>query len=277
MAEEGIKKAGFIWEAMQEKNPLVHCITNTVTVNDCANILLAAKARPTMAHHMAEVREVTAGCDALVCNMGATESYDAMAIAAEEAAALGHPVILDPVGAGGSAFRRNKIQELFRQTGIAGIRGNASEMRAVFGNCRTVTGVDAGKEDKKHPEEWIEAAVRFSKTHGCVSIISGEKDIITDGNRVLLIGNGHRLMTGITGTGCMSSVLLGAAFSACSKEDFIWAAAAVTCAMGICGELAAEKCEKEQGGTMSFRLHLIDEMSKMTKNVLEKRARMEEV
>ena len=189
MIEEMREKAAAIWKRMQQKAPLVHCITNIVTVNDCANILLAAGARPTMAHHEAEVQEVTGGCEALVCNLGATENYHAMELAAAESIKEKHPVIIDPVGAGGSSFRREQIEKLLSYGNIAAIRGNASEMRAVFENCRTVTGVDVGVEDLIHSEKLIEAARRFSKEHDCVSIISGEKDIITDGDMVLSAAN----------------------------------------------------------------------------------------
>ena len=191
---------------VHEMEPRVQCITNFVTVNDCANILLAAGARPTMAHHEAEVQEVTGGCEALVCNLGATENYHAMELAVAESIKEKHPVIIDPVGAGGSSFRREQIEKLLSYGNIAAIRGNASEMRAVFENCRTVTGVDVGMEDLIHPEKLIEAARRFSKQHDCISIISGKKDIITDGNMVLSAANGDKLMSKITGTGCMSSV-----------------------------------------------------------------------
>lgn len=275
MIEEMREKAAAIWKRMQQKAPLVHCITNIVTVNDCANILLAAGARPTMAHHEAEVQEVTGGCEALVCNLGATENYHAMELAAAESIKEKHPVIIDPVGAGGSSFRREQIEKLLSYGNIAAIRGNASEMRAVFENCRTVTGVDVGMEDLIHPEKLIEAARRFSKQHDCISIISGKKDIITDGNMVLSAANGDKLMSKITGTGCMSSVLLGAAFAVCEKGEYVQAAAAVTSAMGICGEFAAEKCREKQAGLMSFHLYLIDEMSKFSENTLQKHSKID--
>lgn len=277
--EEKRKRLAEIWTNMQKKAPLVHCITNAVTVNDCANILLAAGARPTMAHDVAEAKEVTGGCDALVCNFGATDAYEAMFLAAEEASKSGHPIVVDPVGAGGSSFRREKIKELFARAQISCIRGNASEMRAVFENSRTVTGVDAREEDKTDRKGLTALAMEFAKRHHCICVISGEEDVITDGTSVVLVKNGHKNMSRITGTGCMSSVLLGATFAAetsdKSLENLLWAAITAVCAMGICGEIAARQCEQEESGTMSFRLHMIDEMSMLNGESVQEYGRIE--
>lgn len=264
-----------ILSRLQKKAPLIHCITNAVTVNDCANILLAVGARPTMAHHPAEVKEVTGGCDALVCNFGATDDYEALFLAAEEASELRHPIIVDPVGVGGSSFRREKVKELFTKAEISCIRGNASEMRAVFEDTFTVTGVDAGKADKTDTADLIEPARKFSKKHNCVCVISGKKDIITDGSRVIRVENGHESMARITGSGCMSTVITGAFFAALNGvEDAsklrIFAAAEAMAAMGICGEQAAKLCEEEHSGTMSFKMHMIDSMSMINQDILKK-------
>ena len=130
-----------IYEKIQQKRPIIHCITNAVTVNDCANILLAAGASPTMAHHPCEVEEITAGTAALICNFGAISDYEAMKTAGKRAHALGHPIVIDPVGVSGSSYRREKCLELmksdlypgklFGNTGIAaqlwnGYRGGCS-------------------------------------------------------------------------------------------------------------------------------------------------------
>ena len=121
-----------IYEKIQQKRPIIHCITNAVTVNDCANILLAAGASPTMAHHPCEVEEITAGTAALICNFGAISDYEAMKTAGKRAHALGHPIVIDPVGVSGSSYRRGKMSgvdennpsdlypgKLFGNTGIA--------------------------------------------------------------------------------------------------------------------------------------------------------------
>ena len=113
---------------IKQIHPIVHCITNTITVNDCANMVLALGASPTMAHHTLEVEEITAGTNALVCNLGATECLEAMELAGEKAAALGHPIVLDPVGVAGSTFRRNKCMALMERVHPTCIRGNYSEI-----------------------------------------------------------------------------------------------------------------------------------------------------
>ena len=258
---EFLERAAELLERVRREKPLVHCITNAVTVNDCANILLAAGARPTMAHHRLEAAEITAGCDALVCNFGATEDYEAMFLAAGEAARFGHPIIADPVGAGGSTFRREKIRELFLQVPVTLIRGNASEMLAVFRNAKTVVGVDARKADGEDITGLAKQACEFAKGNNCICVISGERDIITDGREVFYVKNGSPRMSGITGSGCMSTALLGAFLA---KEVSVASAAAVPFVMGIAGEIAAEKCRRERKGTMSFKTYMIDEVSLLT-------------
>lgn len=121
-----------IYEKIQQKRPIIHCITNAVTVNDCANILLAAGASPTMAHHPCEVEEITAGTAALICNFGAISDYEAMKTAGKRAHALGHPIVIDPVGVSGSSYRREKCLELMKIIHPTCIRGK------LFGN----TGID---------------------------------------------------------------------------------------------------------------------------------------
>ena len=142
-----------IYEKIQQKRPIIHCITNAVTVNDCANILLAAGASPTMAHHPCEVEEITAGTAALICNFGAISDYEAMKTAGKRAHALGHPIVIDPVGVSGSSYRREKCLELMKIIHPTCIRGNYSEIQALLHNCGTVTGVDAAEDALAEAEE----------------------------------------------------------------------------------------------------------------------------
>ena len=150
-------KAEYIWDMIQRiraNRPIIHCITNAVTVNDCANVLLAVGASPTMAHHPLEVAEIVEGADALVCNFGAIEDYEAMLTAGQKAAELGKPVVVDPVGVSGSGYRREKCLDFIKNIHPSCIRGNYSEIRALLGNCSTVTGVDAAASDTdKDPEK----------------------------------------------------------------------------------------------------------------------------
>ncbi len=267
-------QAETVWQFCQrvrQERPLVHCITNMVTVTDCANILLAAGASPTMAHHPGEVAEVTAGCRSLVCNLGATESLEAMEHAGREAARLSHPIVLDPVGVSGSSFRRARCFELLAAFPVTCIRGNLSEIRALMENAETVAGVDADVRDGVTEENFsrISRAVRdFAKTQNCIVIASGRIDIVTDGNELYGIRNGSPEMARITGSGCMSSALLGAYLSV---EPSVKAAAAACAVMGICGEIAAERTKDLGGGTMTFHQLLIDQCSVLTEDeVLDK-------
>ena len=247
------EKMASIYQKMQTKRPLVQCITNAVTVNDCANILLAAGASPTMAHHSLEVSEIAVGCDALVCNFGAIAEYEAMEKAAGTARKMQHPVVIDPVGVSGSTYRRTKCLKLIETVGADCIRGNYSEMEALIKNGSTVVGVDAMQRRID-----TQAMKDYAKKNRLFLWASGETDILTDGERLWYCKNGDPLMAKITGSGCMSSALLGAFLAAENSLESV----AVCCALvELSGELAAGKTNEVQGGTMSFRLHFIDTIS----------------
>lgn len=247
---------------IRAKRPIIHCITNAVTVNDCANILLAAGASPTMAHHPLEVAEITEGTAALVCNFGAIADYEAMLAAGCRAHELKHAIVVDPVGVSGSTYRRNQCAAYIRAVHPTCIRGNYSEMKALIENCKTVTGVDAASEDQQADgrDALIREMQQYAKREQMILIASGETDIITDGNTTYLCTNGDLLMARITGAGCMSSVMLGAFLSV---EASARSAAACCAYMGIAGELAAERTHACGGGTMTFRDQLIDAVSLM--------------
>jgi hydroxyethylthiazole kinase len=258
-----------LWRKIQAKKPLVHCITNIVTVNDCANIVLAAGGSPTMAHHPLEVAEIAEGCDSLVLNMGATESYEAMLVAGKAANRAGRPIILDPVGASGAGYRREKTKELIEALKPAVIRGNFSEIRALATDSRTQIGVDAalfdtGDEDLK--DKRAELVADYAKKTNAIVIASGKTDIISDGEKTGFVTNGSELMSKITGSGCMETALLGAFFG---TEASYFSALCACLVMGLCGEIAEEKTKENNGGTMTFRMHLIDSVSTLSeKSVL---------
>ncbi len=261
-----------LWTKIQAERPLVHCITNIVTVNDCANILLAAGASPTMAHHPSEVEEVTAGCRSLVLNLGATESVEAMKRAARKASELGHPIVIDPVGVSGSSWRRELCAQVMREAAgtFSCIRGNLSEIKALAANQGTAVGVDAAQSDRMQAQTLQEAAdtVReLAAGTGAIVIASGQTDLVSDGKCVYAVRNGSPLMARITGSGCMSSALLGAFLSA---EQSLEAAAASCVVMGIAGELAEQRTRQQKGGTGTFRTCLLDAVSMLEKNQLEK-------
>ena len=266
------------------RHPVVQCITNIVTVNDCANALLAVGASPTMAHHPEEMEEFAAVCDALVCNMGATESLEAMMAAGKaDTAGPSRPVVIDPVGCATSAFRRRKCLELIDAVHPACIRGNGAEIRALATDHRTARGVDdlflqektEGPADKNGQsgaeisedqpssdfslsEETVRCARQLSRMTGAIVIASGETDYVVCGDRVYSVRGGSAWMTRVTGTGCMLSVLLGAFLAV---ENSALSAAACCGMMNVCAERAQEHTAAEHGGTGTFRVHLIDELS----------------
>ena len=201
--------------AVQKKKPLVQCITNFVTVNDCANIILASGGSPTMASHPLEVEEAVAGVQALVCNLGAIEKLESMVLAGKEANRLGKPVILDPVGAGGTKLRRDSVKRLLEEVQFAVIRGNASEIRYLAGQQSTGSGVDVSSLDEI-TEENLSVAVSMAaelagKLHTVIAI-SGKIDVISNGKETCVLRNGCATMARITGSGCMLTALIGAPF-----------------------------------------------------------------
>lgn len=263
--------------AVRTRAPLVQCITNFVTVNDCANILLAAGASPTMAHDIREVEESVAGVQALVLNMGAIEDADAMVLAGKRANALGIPVVLDPVAAGVTALRREVAARLLREVRIAVIRGNASEIRAMVsgeigGSGVDVAAVDAVTEDNL-PQAVALARSLARRTGGAVAI-SGPIDVIADGEHAALLRNGCATMSRITGSGCMVTTLAGAFCGALPGEPFRAACAALA-AMGVCGEIAEARRLQNGTGNATFRTDLIDAVFNLTEEQLTKGVRYE--
>lgn len=267
---------------IKKQHPVIHCITNAVTVNDCANILLAIGASPVMAHHPLEVAEITEGTSALVCNMGAIADYEAMLAAGHRAKELGHPIVIDPVGVAGSSYRRTQCIALIHALHPACIRGNYSEICALIQNKKTAAGVDAAPEDSTETNwnAFISDLKAYASAEQMIVIASGETDIITDGITTYLCHNGDSLMASITGSGCMSSCLLGAFLGATFSYEYSQAAllesAASCCAfMGIAGELAANRTHQCEGGTMTFRMKLIDAVSLMQTDELLSNLRVE--
>ena len=225
---------------VRKKVPLIHNITNYVTVNDCANILLACGGSPIMADDPAEVEEITSLCQGLTINMGTLNStkVTSMLLAGKKANELGHPVILDPVGAGASAFRTESALKLLNEVRFSVIRGNISEIKTLAFGTGSTKGVDADGMDAITPET-LDAAVAFAKhfakkIHSVIAITS-TIDLVTDGEKTYCIYNGHPDMRRITGTGCQLSAMT-AAFVTANPDKSLEAAAAAVCAMGFCGK-----------------------------------------
>lgn len=257
---------------VQEKSPLVHNITNYVTVNDCANIALACGASPIMADDAKDVTDITSICNALVINIGTLNerTINSMIIAGKRSNELNHPVILDPVGAGASALRTETVFKLLKEVKFSVIRGNISEIKTIYAGSGSTKGVDAAESDsvnESNINQVINIAQDLSHKTGAVIAITGATDIVADSNKVYIIKNGHPMMSKITGSGCMLTTLIGA-FCGANYGNILDATAAAVCAMGLCGELAYRKVVETDGGTGSFRTYLIDFMSKLNSELL---------
>lgn len=268
-----------IIENVKSKSPLVHNITNYVTVNDCANILLACGASPIMADDIMEVEDITSICNALVINIGTLNSrtIESMIKAGKKANLLNHPVILDPVGAGASKFRTDTTFRLLKEVKFAAIRGNISEIKTVHAGSGNTKGVDADVSDAVTDENLDDAIIfaeNLSKKLDAVIAITGAIDIVANSEKAYVIRNGHPMMSKITGTGCMLTSLIGA-YCAANTDKTLEATATAVSAMGLCGELAHEKMTHTDGGTSSLRVHIIDFMSKMDYNMFKEGAKIE--
>ena len=262
---------------VRERAPLVQCITNFVTVNDCANIILAAGGSPSMADDVREAAEAVRGSAALVCNLGAIAAVDAMVSTGKTANELGKPVVLDPVAAGNTALRRQESGRLLAGVKFAAIRGNASEIRALARGELTGSGVDVSGEDAVTDAtlpRTVETARLLAKQTGAVVAVSGPIDVVTDGGQTILLRNGCATMARITGSGCMLTSLLGAFCGADPGHPFEAACAAIA-AMGVAGDLAEERRLRNGTGNATFRTDLIDAVFNLTEEQLNGRVRYE--
>lgn len=256
--------------AVRKQKPLVQCITNSVTVNDCANIILASGGSPTMASHPLEVEEAVCSVQALVCNMGAIDKVDSMILAGKEANRLKKPVLLDPVGAGGTQLRRDAVKRLLDEVHFSVIRGNASEIRYLAGQQTTGSGVDVSDLDEINEDNLpaaVSMAVGLAEKLGTVIAVSGKIDVISNGREACVLRNGCATMARITGSGCMLTSLIGAFCGSC--EDPFLAACSAMAAMGISGEIAEEKRLRSGTGNAAFRNDLIDAVFNLTEEQMK--------
>lgn len=263
---------------VKNKVPLIHNITNYVTVNDCANILLACGGSPIMSDDTKEVEEITSICGGLNINIGTLNqnTIPSMLKAGKKANALGHPVVLDPVGVGASALRTNTALKLLEEVDFAVIRGNISEIKTLALGSGSTKGVDADVADQV-TEETLSQAVTFAKSFaartGSVIAVTGAIDIVADKNTAYCIRNGDPLMSKITGTGCQLSAMV-AAYVTANPDNPLQAAAAAVCAMGFCGEIAMKRMLPFDGNS-SYRNYIIDAIYNLTPEELEKGANYE--
>ena len=226
-------------ENVRKNVPLVHNITNYVTVNDVANILLACGGSPIMSDEPEDVEDITSICGGLNINIGTLHksSIEGMMRAGKRANELGHPVLLDPVGAGASKLRTETALHIMEEIKLTVIRGNISEIKTLVSGSGTTKGVDADVADAV-TEDTLDDAVAFvkafAKARGCIIAVTGAIDLVSDGDRCYVIRNGRPEMGKITGTGCQLSGMMTAYVTA-NPECPLEAAAAAVCVMGLAG------------------------------------------
>ena len=254
---------------LKNKKPLVHHITNYVTVNDCANMTLAIGASPVMADDIDEVEEMVAFASSLVLNMGTlnARTITSMIAAGKKAKKLGIPIIFDPVGVGATTLRSATAKGIIKEVSPSVIRGNMSEIKILAGLSADIKGVDSMADEM----DGEKVAKELSQKLGCVIAITGKQDIIAQGNRVCRINNGHAILSQVTGTGCMATSLIGCFCAA--TEDLFAATVAGIMTMGLAGELAEQSLQVGEGiGT--FRTRLFDAIWLMTPESLQKGSRI---
>ncbi|MFV0313736.1 MAG: hydroxyethylthiazole kinase [Anaerotignum sp.] len=253
--------------------PLVHNITNYVTVNDVANILLACGGSPIMADDVAEVEEITSICGGLNINIGTlnVRTVESMILAGKKANELGHITVLDPVGAGASKLRTQTAMRLLEEVRFSVIRGNVSELKTLWGKGGETKGVDAAISDcvtEENLDEMMAFAKQMSEKTGAIIAMTGAIDIVADANKGYAVYNGKALMSKVTGTGCMLSGVV-TAFCVANPKDLLDATLAAVVAMGLSGEIALERLERTVfGGTSSYRTYIIDAMSNLDDEAL---------
>ena len=267
-----------ILDSVRANTPLIHNITNYVTVNDCANILLACGGSPIMSDDEADVEDITSICGGLNINIGTLNknTIPSMFLAGRRANALGHPVLLDPVGAGASRLRTETAAKLLDEVRFAVIRGNISEIKALAQGASGTKGVDANEADRVSADNLdsvVAFARAFSRKTGAVIAMTGATDVIVDSSRACVIRNGHPMMSRITGSGCMLSAMTTAYVVANPEKPFEAVCTAVI-AMGLCGELAQGRLSAPDGNS-TYRNYIIDAVYNLTPEQLKEGAKYE--
>ncbi|MCQ1535352.1 hydroxyethylthiazole kinase [Methanosarcina sp. KYL-1] len=255
-------------KTIRETKPLVHHITNWVTIYDCANMTRAIGALPVMAHAPEECADMTGISSALVLNIGTltVEIIDSMLLSAAAANEKGIPVVLDAVGVGATKFRDEMAAKILDSVRIDVIKGNYSEIAKLAGENAETKGVEATSIDAD-PRQ---VAKGLAKAKACTVVMTGKEDIVSDGEKTFIVKNGHELMGSIVGTGCVAASIIGS--FAAVNPDYCGAARDALCCFGVAGELAAEKAN----GPGSFKVNLYDEVFNLTDEMVKNKMNFEE-
>ncbi len=265
-------------ENVRKSTPLVHNITNYVTVNDVANVLLACGGSPIMSDEPEDVADITTICGGLHINIGTLNkrSIEGMLVAGAKANELGHVVLLDPVGAGASALRTNTAIELMKKIKFDIIRGNISEMKTLALGSGTTKGVDADAADtvtEDNLDTMVVFAKEFAEKTGAVVAITGAIDLVANAKECYIIRNGRPEMSKITGTGCQLSGI-ATAYAVANPDNKTEAVAAAVCLMGLAGEIGYANMQPGEGNS-TYRNRIIDTIYNMDAETLNKGAKYE--
>ncbi|MBI2659925.1 hydroxyethylthiazole kinase [Candidatus Woesearchaeota archaeon] len=257
-----------IFGKVRSNKPLVHHITNWVTIYDCANMTRAFGALPVMAHAKEESADMAAIASSLVLNIGTLtpELIDSMIAAGKSANKKNIPVVLDAVGVGATKLRDNEALRILKEIKVDIIKGNASEIAKLAGMNVTTRGVESTEVEAN----LADLAKDFANKANSTVVITGKQDIISDGKKVYLVNNGHQMMGSIVGTGCMAASIIGA-FAGVEK-DYAKASAYALASFGIAGELAAQNSK----GPGTFKENLYDEAFNLDAKKLTQMAKIEE-
>ena len=250
-----------------DKEPLIHCITNPISINQCANGVLAVGARPMMAEHPLEVAEITQTADALVLNLGNITDVRmrSVQISAQTAQENNIPFIIDAVGVACSQLRRSFMYDFLEKYKPTAIKGNYPEIYALYNSDYSISGVDA--DDALTLQRATEAAVKLAQKYNTMVLASGKSDIVTDGKTVVYINNGTTHLAKITGTGCLLGVLCGCYLSV---DKSVYSLVTACTVLGICGELS-----QTAKGIGTFFVNLMDNLSVITDEQIENLLKIE--
>ena len=272
------KALGECLNAVHAATPLVHNITNYVTVNDVANVLLACGGSPIMSDEPKDVYDITSICGGLNINIGTLNerSIEAMMIAGMRAKELGHAILLDPVGAGASFLRTKTAQSIVEEVKPDIIRGNISEIKTLAKGSGTTKGVDADAADtvtEENLDEMVAFVKAFAEKTGAVIAITGAIDLVADAEVCYVIRNGRKEMSRITGTGCQLSGM-ATAYAVANPDNKVDAVAAAVCLMGLAGEIGWSRMQ-EGDGNSTYRNRIIDAIFNIDAKTLEEGAKYE--
>lgn len=256
-------------EKIRDQKPLVHHITNWVTIYDCANVVRAIGALPVMAHAIEEVEQMTSIADALVLNIGTltTTLVESMILAGKKANEKNIPIVLDAVGVGATNLRTGKVKEILKEVKISILKGNSSEIGTLAGLEAETKGVEAISVKGN----LVEIAKKLADKENLTVVITGKEDIVSDGKDSLVCKNGHELMSKFVGTGCMAASVIGA-FAAVEK-NCTSASVSALCCFGIAGEQAAKTAQ----GPGSYKVNFFDEIYRLNKDSIEKMKKIEKI